>query len=156
MSFKINITKPISHLQAGIGQSALRSLREGLHQSRMWFARINPLLKLTALMALIFVADSALAADWDIPGVSAIDGLGDADDPGSMILVIGKWILKVVLWVAALGTGYIVVKNVVKAINKVHRDEDGRWSAVIGEIIGNIATFLFVLGLAAWLTAQFS
>lgn len=156
MSLNITIFKTTPQLNVGFGQIFMSWLREGLHQSRRWFARINPLFKLTALLALIFVADSALAADWDIPGVSAIDGLGDADDPGSMILIIGKWILKVVLWVAALGTGYIVVKNVVKAINKVHRDEDGRWGAVIGEIIGNIATFLFVLGLAAWLTAQFS
>ena len=65
-------------------------------------------------------------------------------------------VLKVVLWVAALGTGAIVIRNIIRAINKVHRDEDGKWSSVIGEIIGNVVVFLAVLAIAAWLLAKFT
>lgn len=129
--------------------------RDARHAAKQGLARSKSLLRPAAICGLALAANSAFAADWDIPGVSAIDGLGDADDPGSMILIIGKWILKVVLWLVALVTGIVVVRNIAKAINKVHRDEDGRWGAVIGEIVGNIVTFLFILGFAAWMSSQF-
>jgi hypothetical protein len=129
--------------------------RDARLAAKQGLARSKSLLKPAAICGLALAANSAFAADWDIPGVSAIDGLGDADDPGSMILIIGKWILKVVLWLVALVTGIVVVRNIAKAINKVHRDEDGRWGAVIGEIVGNIVTFLFILGFAAWMSSQF-
>jgi hypothetical protein len=125
------------------------------HAAKQGLARSKSLLRPAAICGLALAANTAFAADWDIPGVSAIDGLGDADDPGTMILIVGKWILKVVLWLVALVTGIVVVRNIAKAINKVHRDEDGRWGAVIGEIVGNIVTLLFILGFAAWMSSQF-
>ncbi len=130
--------------------------RDARHAAKQGLARSKSLLKPAAICGLALAANSTFAADWDIPGVSAIDGLSDAEDPGEMLQILGKWFLKVVLWVAALGTGAIVIRNIIRAINKVHRDEDGKWSSVIGEIIGNVVVFLAVLGIAAWLLAQFT
>ncbi len=130
--------------------------RDARHTAKQGLARSNSLLKPAAICGLALAANSALAADWDIPGVSAIDGLGDAEDPGEMILILGKWLLKVVLWIAALGTGVVVVRNIVKAIQKVHRDEDGKWGSIVGEIIGNVVVFLAVLAIAAWLLSSFT
>ncbi len=130
--------------------------RDTRHAAKQGLARSKSLLKPAAICGLALAANSTFAADWDIPGVSAIDGLADADDPGEMIQILGKWLLKVVLWVAALGTGVIVVRNILKAIQKVHRDEDGKWSSIIGEIIGNVVVFLAVLAIAAWLLSKFT
>lgn len=128
----------------------------GLHRIAAGFAYLNPLIKTYAFFSLMIFADSLMAADWDIPAISAIDGLSDDEDPGSMIKIFGIWTLRVVCWIACLGTGFIVISNIVRSIKKIHRDEDGRWSSVIGEILGNTVTFLFVLGLSAWLLSQFT
>lgn len=130
--------------------------RDARHAAKQGLARSKSLLKPAAICGLALAANSTFAADWDIPGVSAIDGLGDAEDPGEMIQILGKWLLKVVLWTAALGTGVVVVRNIVKAIQKVHRDEDGKWGSIIGEIIGNVVVFLAILAIAAWLLSSFT
>ncbi len=142
------------HLSPSFSLSQL--YRDARHAAKQGLARSKSLLKPAAICGLALAANSTFAADWDIPGVSAIDGLGDAEDPGEMILILGKWLLKVVLWIAALGTGVVVVRNIVKAIQKVHRDEDGKWGSIIGEIIGNVVVFLAILAIAAWLLSSFT
>lgn len=143
-------------LKPGSSFSLSQLYRDAHHHAQLGLSRAKPLIKPLALCGLVLAASSTMAADWDIPGVSGIDGLADADDPGEMIRILGKWFLKVVVWIGALGMGALVIRNIIRSINKVHRDEDGKWSAVIGEIVGNIAVFLAVLAIAAWLLSKFT
>jgi hypothetical protein len=129
---------------------------ELLHQIKIRANLWSPMAKMLAIFMVMLGANQAWAASFDTPGVSTVDGLQDAEDPGDMIKVIGIWVLQVISWIVALVTGLVVMKNVGKSIAKVHRDEDAKWGNVIGEIVGNIVVFLFVLGFVVWMNAQFT
>jgi hypothetical protein len=98
----------------------------------------------------------ATAADFDLPKVDAVTGLDGKKDPMTMIAVLIKFIVKVVLWIFVVGAAVVVVKNIVKEINKVRRDEDGKWGAVVGDIIGNIAALLATIAFSTWITGLIS
>jgi|GEM_PF-2142013 len=131
-------------------------MRDATHRAKVFGAQLRPLVKPLAICSIALIANAATAADWGTPGVSTIDGLSDAKDPGEMIQISGKFLLKMVLWLIAIGTGIVVAINIAKSVKKVHRDEDARWGNVIGEIAGNVVVFLFILAFIAWLTSQFT
>jgi flagellar biogenesis protein FliO len=54
---------------------------------------------------------------------------------------------------AVIAGAVVLIKNTVKEINKVRRDEDGKWGAVVGEIIGNIIALLAIIAFATWLNS---
>lgn len=111
-----------------------------------------PWLRYAVLMLTALFVQQSYAADFDLPQVDAISGLDGKKDPMSMFYIIIKYVVKVILWLSVIGAAVVLIKNVVKEINKVRRDEDGKWGAVVGEVVGNIVALLCVIAFATWLT----
>jgi hypothetical protein len=112
-----------------------------------------PYLRYAVLMFAALFMQQTMAADFDLPKVDAISGLDGKKDPMSMIAIIIKYAVRVLLWLAVIAGAVVLIKNTVKEINKVRRDEDGKWGAVVGEIIGNIIALLAIIAFATWLNS---
>jgi hypothetical protein len=112
-----------------------------------------PWLRYAVLICATLCVQQALAADFDLPKVDAVTGLDGKKDPMSMIAVLIKFVVKVVLWILVIGAAVVVIKNIVKEVNKVRRDEEGKWGAVVGDIIGNISALLATIAFSTWVNS---
>jgi hypothetical protein len=95
-----------------------------------------------------FAADSS---DFKMPSVT-LPGASEDSDPVDMAINTFKFMGQMVMWVLVLIAGFVVVKNIVKSVNKVRRDEEGQWGAVVGDIIGNVVILVFLIALATWVS----
>ena len=99
------------------------------------------------------LCDGAIAADFDLPAVN-VPGVSGNSDPVDIFVAIFKFIIKIVLWLAAIIGGLILVKNTAKSINKVRREEDGKWGDVVGEVVGNVIVVIAIIAFATWITGM--
>lgn len=83
---------------------------------------------------------------------ATIPGVSDDSNTADMVVNLFKYAGLLVLWVFVIVMGIVLVKNIIKSINKVRRDEETKWADVIGDIIGNALGMLLVVVLASWLT----
>ena len=95
-----------------------------------------------------FAADSS---DFKMPTVT-LPGASEDSDPVDMAINTFKFMGQMVMWVLVLIAGFVVVKNIVKSVNKVRRDEEGQWGAVVGDIIGNVVFLVLLIALATWVS----
>jgi hypothetical protein len=100
------------------------------------------------------LSSTALAQDdgaFRMP-TATIPGVSDDSNTADMVVNLFKYAGLLVLWVFVIVMGIVLVKNIIKSINKVRRDEETKWADVIGDIIGNALGMLLVVVLASWLT----
>lgn len=102
-------------------------------------------------MALLCIAFPSHAADFDLPSVS-IPGVTSSSSATEIIVAVLKYAVKMVLWILVLIVGVGFIKNTVKSVHKVRRDEEGKWADVIGEITGNAVVVICAILLASWVS----
>lgn len=106
-----------------------------------------------SVMAMLAVAvvEPTMAAEFDLPSVD-IAGV-DADSTASEIVVaIIKYAFKMALWIFVLIAGAIFIKNTIKSVAKVRREEEGKWGDVISDVAGNAIVVVLTIALASWVS----
>lgn len=102
-------------------------------------------------MMLLCVAFPSHAADFDLPTVS-IPNVTSSSSATEIITAVIKYAVKMILWILVVIVGVGFIKNTVKSVHKVRRDEEGKWADVVGEITGNAVVVICTILLAAWVT----
>lgn len=105
-----------------------------------------------ALSTQLFFIANAVAADYDLPKVS-VPGVSSSDDPLKQGTSLMKYGIKIILWGAVIFTSVYILRNIIKEINKVRRSEEGKWSDITGELLGNVMFLLGVIILGTWLNS---
>lgn len=116
-------------------------------------------LKVRVLMGAIALqtggfASSAVAQDdstFRMP-TATIPGVDEESNTADMVINLFKYVGLAVMWVLVILMGVVLVKNIIKSVNKVRRDEETKWADVLGDILGNAFVTLIVVVLASWLT----
>lgn len=114
-------------------------------------AVMNPKVVTALALILVAVAEPALAADFDLPSVD-IAGVDTDSTATEIVVAIIKYAFKMALWIFVLIAGAVFIKNTVKSVAKVRKDEDGKWGDVIGEITGNAVVVILTIALATWVS----
>ncbi len=104
-----------------------------------------------ALIA-VAIAEPSMAADFDLPSVD-IAGVDSDSTATEIVVAIIKYAFKMALWIFVLIAGAVFIKNTVKSVAKVRKDEDGKWGDVIGEITGNAVVVILTIALATWVSS---
>lgn len=109
--------------------------------------------KAVGAVALILMAitEPSMAADFDLPSVD-IAGVDSDSTATEIVVAIIKYAFKMALWIFVLIAGAVFIKNTVKSVSKVRKDEDGKWGDVIGEITGNAVVVILIIALATWVS----
>jgi hypothetical protein len=110
----------------------------------------NPLFILLSL-ALVIFCEPSMAAEFDLPTVT-MTGVTSSSSATEIITAVIKYAVKMLLWIFVVIAGVGFIKNTVKSVHKVRRDEDGKWGDVVGEITGNAIIVILAILLAAWVT----
>ena len=110
----------------------------------------NPFLTLVSLL-LVVISSPSLAAEFDLPSVT-IPGVTSSSSTIEIITAIAKYTVKLLLWLYVVYSGLGFIKNTVKSVHKVRRDEEGKWSDVAGDIVGNALIVIVVILFATWVT----
>lgn len=101
--------------------------------------------------ALVAIAQPSMAADFDLPSVD-IAGVDTDSTATEIVIAIIKYAFKMALWIFVIIAGAVFIKNTVKSVAKVRKDEDGKWGDVIGEITGNAVVVILTIALATWVS----
>jgi hypothetical protein len=115
-------------------------------------AVMNPKGVTSLALILVAVAEPSLAADFDLPSVD-IAGVDSDSTATEIVVAIIKYAFKMALWIFVLIAGAVFIKNTVKSVAKVRKDEDGKWGDVIGEITGNAVVVILIIALATWVSS---
>jgi hypothetical protein len=111
-------------------------------------ARLH-LTAVSVLAILLAITQPSMAQDFELPSVD-ITGVDDDSTATEIVYAIIRYGFQFGLWIFVLIAGGVFIKNVVKAINKVRKDEDGKWGDVVGEIAGNAVVVILIIALATW------
>jgi hypothetical protein len=111
----------------------------------------NPKVISAVALILLAVAEPSMAADFDLPSVD-IAGVDTDSTATEIVVAIIKYAFKMALWIFVLIAGAVFIKNTVKSVAKVRKDEDGKWGDVIGEITGNAVVVILTIALATWVS----
>jgi hypothetical protein len=79
--------------------------------------------------------------------------VSSSDDPLKQGTSLMKYGIKIILWGAVIFTSVYILRNIIKEINKVRRSEEGKWSDITGELLGNVMFLLGVIILGTWLNS---
>lgn len=115
-------------------------------------AVMNPKVVTSLALILVAIAEPSLAADFDLPSVD-IAGVDSDSTATEIVVAIIKYAFKMALWIFVLIAGAVFIKNTVKSVAKVRKDEDGKWGDVIGEITGNAVVVILIIALATWVSS---
>lgn len=115
-------------------------------------AVMKPKVVTSLALILVAVAEPSLAADFDLPSVD-IAGVDSDSTATEIVVAIIKYAFKMALWIFVLIAGAVFIKNTVKSVAKVRKDEDGKWGDVIGEITGNAVVVILIIALATWVSS---
>lgn len=83
---------------------------------------------------------------------ATIPGVSDDSNTADMVINLFKYAGLAVMWILVILMGVVLVKNIIKSVNKVRRDEETKWADVLGDILGNALVMLIVVVFASWLT----
>lgn len=110
----------------------------------------NPILTLVSLV-LVAISAPSLAAEFDLPAVT-MPGVTNSSSATEIITAVIKYAVKMILWIFVVIAGVGFIKNTIKSVHKVRRDEEGKWGDVIGDITGNALIVIVAILLAVWVT----
>lgn len=122
------------------------------HVSQPLRAAANPRAVGAVALIALAIAEPSMAADFDLPSVD-IAGVDSDSTATEIVVAIIKYAFKMALWIFVLIAGAVFIKNTVKAVNKVRKDEEGKWGDVIGEITGNAVVVILIIALATWVSS---
>ncbi len=83
---------------------------------------------------------------------ATIPGVTEDSNTADMVINLFKYAGLAVMWILVILMGVVLVKNIIKSVNKVRRDEETKWADVLGDILGNALVMLIVVVFASWLT----
>jgi hypothetical protein len=83
---------------------------------------------------------------------ATIPGVTEDSNTADMVINLFKYAGLAVMWILVILMGVVLVKNIIKSVNKVRRDEETKWADVLGDILGNALVMLIVVVFAGWLT----
>ncbi len=110
--------------------------------------------KLLVLLALCVVS-TANAQNITMPTVN-IDGLDDDSAGDEILIILFKYVARIVLWVMMIISGYLALKRILISWNEQKANDQGRWGAVVGDAIGSIVMVIGVIALCTWLLSFLS
>ena len=67
-----------------------------------------------------------------------------------IFFLIFRYLGQGVLWLFMIGVSFVMIKNVIKSVNKVRKDEDTKWADVVGDIVGNAVVVVIVIAFGLW------
>lgn len=104
------------------------------------------------VMALSLIgADVHAQAEFTMPQVN-IEGVDEGTSGDGIVVAIFKYIGMIVLWLLMGIAGIIGVKNIAKSWNAAKQNDEGRWGAVAGDVIGNTIMVIAVIALGTWVS----
>lgn len=95
---------------------------------------------------------SAQTSDQFTMPTATIPGAEEGADTGSIVIAAFKWAGLIIVWIMVMLMALAMLKNIVKSVNKVRRDEDTAWPAVVGDIAGNALTMVVVVVFGTWIS----
>lgn len=83
----------------------------------------------------------------------AVTGLDGNQDPMQIFFIVFRYLGQGVIWLIMILTSFVMLKNIMKSINKVRRDEDGKWAEVVGDVVGNVVIMVLIIALGLWVNS---
>lgn len=117
--------------------------------------RLMACVNVKSLLLLIMFASFANAQSVNIPTVD-IDGIDDDTEGPDIVIIILKYIAKIVIWAAMGFAGFIALKTILKSWNEQKHNEQGRWAAVVGDSLGSVVMVILVILIGTWVLKFFN
>lgn len=115
-------------------------------------ALVNKAVLVAGSLQLALLSGASHAQDeFNMPTV-AVPGADEGGDPVALAFAIFKWIALGAVWIFIILAGLSLLKNILKSVNKVRRDEEAKWTEVIGDIVGNAVVVVAIIAFGSWLT----
>lgn len=106
----------------------------------------------TLAVLAVAVVEPSMAQDFDLPSVD-IAGVDTDSTATEIVVAIIKYGFQMALWLFVLIAGGVFIKNTVKSVAKVRREEEGKWGDVIGDVAGNAVVVVLTIALASWVSS---
>ena len=104
---------------------------------------------LLLILTAMFLSASVNAQDITMPKVE-LDGV-DEDTTGDSIVIIAlKFVARIAVWAVMVGAGIVALRNIIKGWMAQKNNDEARWGAVIGDVIGNAVMVIFVIAFGTW------
>ena len=104
---------------------------------------------LLLILTAMFFSASVSAQDITMPKVE-LDGV-DEDTTGDSIVIIAlKFVARIAVWAVMVGAGIVALRNIIKGWMAQKNNDEARWGAVIGDVIGNAVMVIFVIAFGTW------
>lgn len=130
-------------------------IKNAVHKCVTSCKALGDVLSLRALSLLVVAAlcitEPAFAQTFDLPTVD-IDGVDENTPVTETVWLVFKFAVQFILWALVVIAGVVLIKNVLKSIAKVRRDEDGKWGDVAAESMGNAIVVILLIALSTGVT----
>lgn len=102
------------------------------------------------LLLVLWGAGFAHAQDITMPEVN-IDGIDEDSSGDQILIVIIKFVARILLWAMMVIAGMITLKKILSSWNEQKSNDQGRWGAVVGDSIGSIIMLIGTIAICTWL-----
>jgi hypothetical protein len=79
-----------------------------------------------------------------------IEGVDEDTTGGDMVVIIFKWAARIALWVLMVIAGIIGLRNIYRSWVAQKQNDEAKWGAVVGDVIGNAVMVIFVIAFGTW------
>ena len=79
-----------------------------------------------------------------------IDGVDEDTSGDSCVIIILKFVARIAVWAVMVGAGIVALRNIIKGWMAQKNNDEARWGAVIGDVIGNAVMVIFVIAFGTW------
>lgn len=124
-------------------------------RARRYLQRLMACVNIKSLLLVAMFASMAHAQNVNIPTVD-IDGVDEDTNGADIVIVIVKFIAKIVIWGAMGFAGFVALKTILKSWNEQKHNEQGRWAAVIGDSLGSVIMVILVILVGNWVLKFFN
>jgi hypothetical protein len=124
-------------------------------RAHRYLQRLMACVNIKSLLLVAMFASMAHAQNVNIPSVD-IDGVDEDTNGADIVIVIVKFIAKIVIWGAMGFAGFVALKTILKSWNEQKHNEQGRWAAVIGDSLGSVIMVILVILVGNWVLKFFN
>ncbi len=104
---------------------------------------------LLLILTAMFFSASVSAQDVTMPTVD-IDGVDEDTSGDSIVIIVLKFVARIAVWAVMVGAGIVALRNIIKGWMAQKNNDEARWGAVIGDVIGNAVMVIFVIAFGTW------
>lgn len=104
---------------------------------------------LLLILTAMFFSASVSAQDLTMPTVE-IDGVDEDTSGDSIVIIVLKFVARIAVWAVMVGAGIVALRNIIKGWMAQKNNDEARWGAVIGDVIGNAVMVIFVIAFGTW------